>query len=358
MKKCVIAGDWILEKMVGIQRYTYQILLSIDKMIENNEYLGEIELLIPQNSDWKSPFKNITIIKKGVISSKLQKHIWQQIIFPLYVRRQKAIGIDLAAALPIFGCDICAIHDCIHEAYPENFLDHKLYQRLYLIKARCITRRKKTHIVTLTNDSKSEIKKYYNVSDSRLHIVSCGWEHMKDIKEDPSIINKIGIKENEEFFFSLGSRYKHKNYIWVLNVAKKNPNYKFVITGSDSFSNEKDVLTKQTPRNVIYTGYITDAEIKFLYKRCKAIIQPSLYEGFGLPPLEALGVGGKAIVSNTSCLPEIYCESVYYINPYKYDYNMDSVMSRDINNSEAILKKYTWENSAKQLIKIIKKVQK
>lgn len=356
MKNCVVAGDWVLENVVGVQRYTFQILCEIDKLLETDSTDIQFELLIPENANWNNPFKKINVVKKGIINSKVKKHIWQQITFPLYVKKRKAMGIDLAAALPIWGCRICAIHDCIHEAYPENFADHKLYQFLYLIKVKILTHKDKVQIVTLTNDSKHEIQKYYKVPESRLNIVSCGWEHMETISEREDILKKIGLSSDDRFFFSLGSRYKHKNYIWVLHAAKCNPQYKFVITGTDSYSNTRKDLDIETPQNVIFTGYITDEEIKTLYRKCIALIQPSLYEGFGLPPLEALAVGGKAIVSKASCLPEIYGEAVYYIDPYSYDCKLDELLRKDIESSDAVLQKYTWKNSARQLMNVINKV--
>lgn len=358
MKKCIVAGDWVLENVVGVQRYTYQILHAIDELLTKSDSDLQFELIIPENAKWKNPFKNVKVVNRGTIDSKAKKYIWQQIVFPQYVRKNNAVGIDLAAALPVWGCDICAVHDCIHEAYPENFSEHKLYQKLYLTKVKIISQKKKVQIVTLTNDSKNEIQKYYRVPDSRLNIVGCGWEHMKNIPENEDVLSKIGLSPNDKFFFSLGSRYKHKNYIWVLYAAKNNPQYKFVITGTDSYSSTRNELSLDTPTNVIFTGYISDEEIKTLYKKCVALIQPSLYEGFGLPPLEVLSLGGKAIVSNTSCLPEIYGNAVYYIDPYSYEYKLDDLLKTEVYDPQSVLEKYTWENAAHQLLDVINKVNR
>lgn len=355
MKKCIFAGDWTMEKVVGVQRYASRILLELDKMIGRGEYKGTVELLIPRNADWKSPYKHIHAVRRGKIGNKAEKHLWQQLVFPAYVRLNRAIGIDLAAAMPIWGCDICAIHDCIHEAYPENFVDHKLYRTIYLFKAGIAARKKSRHIVTLTNDSKKEIQKYYKTPESRLSIVGCGWEHMNDIQADEGIFDKIPQIKKDNYFFALGSRYKHKNHEWILKCAEKNPQYYFVITGTDAYSTlVKDTEKKKTD-NVIYTGYISDGEVKALYRKAKALIQPSFYEGFGLPPLEALSVGGKAIVSNTSSLPEIYGESAYYIDPHSDGVDLDELMNTKVDTSDKVLEKYTWANAAKSLVKVIER---
>ena len=196
---------------------------------------------------------------------------------------------------------------------------------------------KKRKIVTPSMHSEKEIRKYYGVSEDRLSVVCDGWEHMSDIKADESILDKLPQIKGKEFFFSLGSRYKHKNYAWVIKAAIKNPQYCFVVTGSDSYSSEIDNLKNTKPDNIIYTGYISDGEIKALYQKCKALIQPSLYEGFGIPPLEALSVGGKAIVSNTSCLPERSGDSVYYLDPYSDGADLDELMKAKVGVSRPLI---------------------
>lgn len=358
MKKCVFAGDWVLEKMVGVQRYTYQILLELDKLMDAGKVNLQVELLVPCNSEWMNPFKKIEVVHKGKITSKVEKHLWQQIVFPYYVFKSKAIGIDMAAAMPVWGCHIVAIHDCIHEAFPENFTDHPKHQMIYLAKIKRIVRSKKCNIITLTNDSKQEIEKYYNVPDERIYIVSCGWEHMNSFIVDEGIFDVIPEIKKSEYFFSLGSKYRHKNFQWVLNAARKNPQYKFVITGTDSFSDNSNNLKKRKPENVIYTGYISDGEIKALIQHCKALIQPSLYEGFGLPPLEAMSQGSPVIVSDKSCLPEIYKQSAYYINPLGKSIDLDELLATQVVSADSVLEEYTWKNATKQLLGVISKIKR
>ena len=252
MKKCVFAGDWVLEQAVGIQRYTLQILLELDKMLLDGRIDLEIELLVPKSSGWKNPFKKITVVELGKIGSKVEKYIWQQLVFPIYVTKKKAIGVDLAGAVPIWGCRICALHDCIREIFPENFDRHKFYLKMYYFKARCVAKSSKVQIVTLTHDSMKEVQNYYHVPDNRIDIVSCGWEHMNTTTEDDSILNRLELNDGCEFFFSLGSKYKHKNFRWILESARYNPKYKFVITGTGAFSNNENELKMVVPKNVIF----------------------------------------------------------------------------------------------------------
>ena len=138
-----------------------------------------------------------------------------------------------------------------------------------------------------------------------------------------------------------------------MQAAKQNPNYYFVVTGNN-YGNSK---TSFNLPNVIYTGYLSDERIKSLMKWAKAFIQPSFYEGFGIPPMEALSVGCPIIVANRSSLPEIYGKTAHYIDPYNYQsIDINEVLSSPVDDASDILQKYTWEKSAKQFYGILKEL--
>ena len=105
-------------------------------------------------------------------------------------------------------------------------------------------------------------------------------------------------------------------------------------------------------------GYVSDGEVKALMKNCKAFIFPSYYEGFGIPPLEALSCDAKCIVSRSSCLPEIYGDTVQYIDPTDSSTNLGELLSRPVTPCDTVLSKYTYANSAKLLLEVIRKIRK
>ena len=106
------------------------------------------------------------------------------------------------------------------------------------------------------------------------------------------------------------------------------------------------------------SGYITDGEIKYLMANCKAFIFPSFFEGFGIPPLEALSVGAKIIVSNTSCLPEIFGDSAYYIDPHNYNINLDDLLSISVKDRQLVLNRFRFRIFAKRIHNHILKLNK
>jgi glycosyltransferase involved in cell wall biosynthesis len=106
---------------------------------------------------------------------------------------------------------------------------------------------------------------------------------------------------------------------------------------------------------VIFTGYLSDEEIKALMNHCKVFVQPSLCEGFGIPPMEAMSVGANCIVSNRASLPEVYLNSVWYIDPEDYDnINIDKIMQSSKNDNDVILNLYSWKKSALELFNYLK----
>lgn len=174
---------------------------------------------------------------------------------------------------------------------------------------------------------------------------------MTDIVPDYSIFNKLKIEN--EYFFALGSKYRHKNLQWILRAARLNPQYSFVLTGSDAFSNELSNLEQMRLPNVLYTGFVSDGEMKALMLRCKALIQPSLYEGFGIPPLEALSLGKQVIVSKASCLPEIYGNSAHYIDPNGAGCDLSVLLNEPIAEPTIVLNKHSWKESAIKIFDLL-----
>ena len=105
----------------------------------------------------------------------------------------------------------------------------------------------------------------------------------------------------------------------------------------------------EVPDNLKFLGYVSDEEAKTLMRDCKAFLFPTFYEGFGIPPLEALSTGAKVVVSDASCIREIFENSVYYIDPYNSDIDLKKLLDTPVESSEKILNKFSWRKSAEEL---------
>lgn len=337
----------------GIHRNTIEILKELDKIIDKNI----VEIVLPLDFDFDIKFNNIGIKKLKVIKKNKNKHlrafIFNNITYKKYVKKNKNVSCDMLLTFPTFGCDLIMVYDTIPELFPSHYvgLKTKIWYKDFLKKQRKSIKKAKL-ILTDSYSAKSDIERFYPISKGKIEVIYCGWQHINNIKEDASILKRLNLKE-KKYFFTLGSRLIHKNVKWVVSAAEQNKDKTFVVTGN--ISKVKD--GGEALPNIIYTGYLSDSEIKALMHYCEAFIQPSMYEGFGLPPMEAMSVGAKCIVSTGGSLPEIYKNSVWYIDPLKYDgINIKEIMSKQIESNDLVLNSFSWAKSAQKLKDILIKL--
>ncbi len=339
-----INGRFLTQKITGVQRYAIEVVKQLDMIKSNYKFI----ILAPKKEIIQHlKLENIQILNVG----KFKGQAWEQISLPLYVLKhnRKAKLLNMCNLAPLLYPGYIVIHDIAFKTHPEH-LDKK-FALWYRLVTRINIRRYK-HIFTVSNFSKNEILENYKVSSDKITVTYNSAEHMKYIKPDESIIRKLKL-EDKEFCFSLGSKSPHKNHKFIVECAKNNPNMSFVISGNDNniFKNKEN---KEKFDNMIYAGYLDDKQLVALYKKCKAFIFPSLYEGFGIPPLEALEAGCKnVIVSNLDVLKEIYGGNAKYIKLENQEYESKNILkkvSENIEISEEKFENYKWEKTARIIL--------
>jgi len=341
--KVFINGDFCFySKNGGVARVAKEILQQFDELIDDNvEYF----LLIHPKSVYKPVYQNIKVIEIGKNDEKIFH--WKYKTIQKYVKKEKGVLLDITQLMPTKCDSIIFVDDCMPESFPKDY--NSLIKRFVRRPLRLLQRKKSIHrakkLITISEYSREQIVKIFKIERKSISIVPCAWDHFNNVKPDYSIANLV----NKEFIFMLGSNVWHKNIDWIIRAALDNDNYTFVVSGDNKYAKNEEKCS-----NVMYTGYISDSQIKGLMEKCKAFVLPSYCEGFGIPPMEALSVGAKLILSNTSCLPEIYGNTAYYIDPYqKQNINIDEIMSGFISEPHDLLKKYTWNKSAIILKRII-----
>ncbi|MDD4849866.1 MAG: glycosyltransferase, partial [Gemmiger sp.] len=170
--------------------------------------------------------------------------------------------------------------------------------------------------------------------------------HIAQVAEDEGIFDKNPRLQKGEYFYALGSLAPHKNYKWIREVARRNPEKTFVVAGGKnlaSFGEDKEAVDTH---NILYPGYVTDGENKALMRHCKAFLHPAVFEGFGIPPLEALALGAKVLLSSASCLPELYGSCAAYFDPQDYTVDLDALLAQPVTPPDALLQKYSWNATA------------
>lgn len=347
MRTFVVNGKFMADRMQGIVRYGREILNSLDEQIDDNIH---IVLAIPPNAKEIPVYKNIDVLtignKTGIV--------WEQIVLGAYMRKHKDYTlINFCNVVPFFiQPGITAVHDIMYKTFPENYssIRNRISRLWHCLQYRYIFGHEK-QIITVSNFSKSEIEKVYPKARGKIEVIPNGWQHVLKYKENPNWKEKYSFLEEKKFFFSLATLAKNKNGKWIIEIAKKNPEYIFAM-GGKIYEEDFDVL----PSNVKLLGFVTDEDACSLMKNCKAFLFPSLYEGFGIPPLEALAQGADVISSNTSSMPEVLGKSVYYIDPFDYDVDLDELLMNEVDTREEALSRFGWDLSASSLYEIIKEL--
>lgn len=323
----------------GVQRFLSEIVAELDRIAKPGDY----EICIPDGYSAPGNYQNIPVVKYG----KLQGLLWEQVSLPRYLRKYHRYGIYPCSVVPFTYCKgIAVIHDIMFRTVP--MVSHSLNPLLRFMITRnyAIAAKKATIVGTVTEYSRKEICKIYNINSDKTIIIPNAWQHFNRIVSDHSWMEMHPELAPGNFYFSLSANRVQKNYKWVYEVALRNPKDYYVIAGTQE---EWQKQIEFNARNIIHLGDVSDGIVRSAMEKCKAFLFPSFYEGFGIPPLEALSVGAKIIVSKSSCLPEVYENSAHYIDPNDYDVNLDELLSKPVSPPELLLNKYSWEKSARQL---------
>jgi len=345
----IVNSRFLTQRITGVQRFA----IELSKYLKRSKL--KITFLAPKNIIHKNIAKELDVKIVGINTG----YLWEQVDLFLYLKRLGTpILLNLANTAPfIYSNQIIVIHDLAFLRYPEWF-SKKFYLFYRILVPRLAKKARK--IITVSNFSKKEIINLLGIYSKKVDVVYNGIT--EKFFWDPSI-------KKENFILAVSSLNPRKNFKNLVLAFKKLKlkKYKLLIVGSKNkiFSNiEIQKLLMEIP-NVEFTDYVSDEELIHLYQKAKLFVYPSFYEGFGLPPLEAMACGTPVIVSNVASLPEVCGDAAYYINPYSVNdiaRGIYTVLSDEKLQRELIIKGlervklFSWEKSARKLIKIIEEV--
>ena len=337
MKDIFINGKFLCQKVTGVQRVAIELTKALDLINDENI---KFHILAPSNIINKLDLNNIDIIE---VPGKAG-YYWEQFKLSKYCKKNKVKElINFCNIAPIKFPGSCFVHDLAVIEAKEGYSWKQRFIYKFINKRNI---KKYNNIFTVSNTMKNHIEKYYNISN--VNVLYNGSEHLKKtdaVKPDFEIPNK--------YYLAVGSMNPNKHFKAILKIAKNMPNDNFLIVGGNhkSFQNQK----LEIPSNVKFLGYVNDSELAYLYSNANAFLFPSRYEGFGIPPLEAITLGCKCVVCNDiEVLHELYdgiCDFESFDNIEKLNDSYKTITEEDILK---IREKFSWYKSAKLLIDILK----
>ncbi len=315
----------VLEKgMTGIGRYLLGILKYLPETDNKNRYYL---------FSYKTPYygnKFYRIVSTGkYLPSKLYSPFWLNIVLPQSLSKYNIKLLFSPNHLTPIKLNkskwhsIITIHDICHK------IDHSykdLFYRNYLDIFLPIAIKNCEKIITVSQFSKKELIRYYNIPSDKIFVI---YEFASEIFK-PRIINKE-MRDNlmrklsipEEYILYVGVIENRKNILGILRISdilkNKRLRTKIILAGKPGLGFNEMIKEIKRRDNVIYLSYINDELLPYLYNLAKLFLFPSFYEGFGLPPLEAMQSGIPVLTSNVSSLPEVVGEGGIMHSPDDYE---------------------------------------
>jgi len=345
----VINGTVLCDNITGIPRYVYETVVRLDKLIEGTG----LDVRIAYRDDGRPihlpELKNIRLVPLKAV-----KYFYNLAVLPAYLRRTHAFYVGLASDMLLTKRSVVVLHDIrpLVMDTDKGFFRFKFW--VHCLSTKWFAQR----VFTVSDNQRHLISEKLGIPLDKIGITYNGWEHMKGVTPDESIFDKMPGVVRGEYYYALGSLAKHKNFKWIREVARRNPDKTFVVAGGKDLRAFGDDTEAKDTHNVFYPGYVSDAENAALMKHCKLFLHPAVFEGFGIPPLEALALGAPIALANATCLPELYGDTARYFDPYDYDTDLDKLAAQPVAAPDEVLQKYSWDRTANFWLHEIEKYAK
>jgi glycosyltransferase involved in cell wall biosynthesis len=259
---------------------------------------------------------------------------------------------------------VVVIHDATVKALPGNFSWKFRAAYGLLVPILC---RVADKVVTVSDFSRHELGKYYGARIDRIPVCYEGCDHIVVVKPDLTIIERLGLK-GRRFFLGVGINSYNKNLDNTVAAFLQSglDDSILVLTGSRE-ARVHGQLSSAEHERVRMTGFVSDSELRALYEAATALVFASRYEGFGLPPIEAMRCGCPVIISDQPALVEVGGDAVLQcgmddvpaLARAMHDVQSDAALSDRLKQAGfARAKKFTWDNTARTLLDLCLDVEK
>ena len=307
-QRWTINGRFLSQQSTGVQRYARQIVTGMDRLLGEGGALPEsvaLDLVVPPGAD-SLDLRHIRVRTVG----RFGGHAWEQFELPMHVRGGL---LSLGNTGPVsIAHQIVCIHDLNPRICPDSYtVPFRVSYRLL----HSILGRRARRITTVSAYSARQIAQFGIATAGRIAVVPNGHEHVH--AWEPRLSPIVERNSGSDTIVLLGSTARHKNVGIILQMAERlaQEGLRIAIVGDRNPAVFADRSHPTDAPNITWLGRLDDGELAALLRRSLCLAFPSLTEGFGLPPLEAMALGCAVVVSDRASLPEICGDAALYAAP-------------------------------------------
>jgi glycosyltransferase involved in cell wall biosynthesis len=365
MLQILINGKFTAQRTTGVQRYAWNLVQALDReLAQAPRQEARWQLLCPPEGVVPD-LHCIQVRRAG--PSGLPLHLWEQLVLPWAAR--KALLINLAGAAPLLAArQWCTFHDAAVFDHPGSY--RPVFVAWYRRHFQWLARRAE-RVLTVSAYSRGRLAERLGLQAENLAVVPNGGDHLLEVQADARIVAALGLVRGR-FLLAVGSRNPTKNIGALLQAWRDLPrpaDLRLVLVGGADTAVFADAGADMAPvaDHVVQAGVVDDASLKALYQQAMALVFPSLDEGFGLPPLEALSLSCPVAAARAGAIPEVCGEAVLYFDPRSVG-AIGAALQRIIDDSAlrdrlraagvARAARWTWCHSAQALLRLLGPVAK
>lgn len=344
-------GRFATQKTTGVQRVARELIAALGHLPGN----GGVTVVVPPQPELQS-VDGTHLVKIGFGKGVF----WEQLVLPVFAGRHRIVNLSNSAS--IFRLNqVIYMHDAAVFDVPAHFSRRfrAWYRFMFWILART-----SSCVVTNSDFSRQRLAHHCAVPAERISVVPLGADHLDAITPDASVLQEYGL-ESKRFVLAVSNMNPTKNFGRILESFRQlnDPSIDLVIVGMKNASVFGDVQDMRAiAPNIKAVGYLNDQKLKALYQHAHCFVYPSIYEGFGIPPLEAMRCGCPVIVGRSSALPETCGDAALYCDPYSSEdiadkmrtlLLMPEVRSTMIERGYSHAARFRWDTSAEMLRQVI-----
>ena len=350
----------------GIGTYIRNLLRELGRMDHDTEYV------ILSRADDGEAVRGFGENFRPVVETAGNYSFAEQLRIPLALKRER---VDLFHAPhyvlpPLARCpSVVTIHDCIHLMFPQ-YLPNR-WALAYARTSISMAARRATRVLTVSESSKRDIQRFVDIPSSKVDVIYNSYDPRFGVEPDADTVNRVRERYqlHDDFVLYAGNVKPHKNLerlIEAFHIIRERglDHVKLVLIGDEisKYTALRRAIHRHQLHNYVrFLGYLPEETLAVMYRLAGVFVFPSLYEGFGLPPLEAMASGTPVVTSNVSSLPEVAGDAAVLVDPYDAtaiadgiyrvltDNNLRSELRR---RGPERAKQFSWESSVRRVREI------